>query len=55
MFLKEGLGDERGNVNNLRKMARFSHYKRVYVQTSNKYARTNISVRLSVADHSVCP
>ena len=40
MFLKEGLGDERGNVNNFGKMARFSHYKRIYLHTSNKYART---------------
>ena len=55
MFLKEGLGDERGDVNNLRKMARFSHYKRVYLQTSKKYARTNISDRLIVDDLSVCP
>ena len=40
MFLKEGLGDERGNVNNFGKMARYSHYKRIYLHTSNKYART---------------
>ena len=56
MFLKEGLGDEREDVNNFGKIARFSYYKRVYLQISNKYARTNFSDRLlSIVHQSVCP